>query len=181
MNEPALRRMGVEEFLLWEDGTDRRHELVDGHPIAMAPTKEAHGVVMVNAIVAIDQRLKPPCRAVAEAGIAVDDANLYIADVAVTCSPTSPQGLLREPVLVVEVLSPSTRGFDLGVKADDYSTMPSMREIWLIDSERRWVRLWRRQGELWTVTLPIVGQGAFESAVLEDRITLDGLYAGTGL
>jgi Uma2 family endonuclease len=181
MNEPALRRMSVDEFLLWDDGSSQRYELVDGHPVAMAPTREAHGVMTLNAGAEIRQRLKLPCRAVAEAGIAIDDANLYIADVAVTCSPPSPQGMLQAPVLVVEVLSPSTRGFDLGIKADAYSTLPSVREIWLIDSERRWVRLWWREGERWIVSLPIQGQGTFASQVLGDEITLDGLYLGSGL
>jgi Uma2 family endonuclease len=181
MNEPALRRMSVDEFLLWDDGSSQRYELVDGHAVAMAPTREAHGAITARAIVEIDRRLKPPCRTVAEAGIAVDDANFYIADVAVTCSPPSPQGMLQAPVLVVEVLSPSTRGFDLGIKADAYSTLPSVREVWLIDGERRWVRLWRREGEHWIVSLPIQGQGTFASQVLDAEITLDSLYLGSGL
>ena len=46
MAEAAERRWRVEEFLAWDDGTDRRHELVDGRIVAMAPPSEAHAAIV---------------------------------------------------------------------------------------------------------------------------------------
>ena len=46
MAEPAEKRWTVAEFLAWDDGTDRRYELVDGRIVAMAPPSEAHGTIV---------------------------------------------------------------------------------------------------------------------------------------
>jgi Uma2 family endonuclease len=44
----AKRRMSLQEFLRWDDGTDRRYELIDGMPVAMAPPAEAHRFLLAN-------------------------------------------------------------------------------------------------------------------------------------
>lgn len=181
MSEPALKLMTVDEFLAFEDGTSTRYELVGGQIVAMAPARDVHGTIVLNAAFAIRTLLPKGCRPVGEAGIFVDDLNFYEADVAVTCSPPDDRGYSRDPTLLVEVLSPSTRSHDLGAKADAYSQLPSVREIWLVDSERRWVRQWRRIAEGWIVTLPITGQASFRSDVLGAEISLDQLYAETAL
>ncbi len=84
MGEPALRAMTADEFLAWDDGTDTRHELVDGEIVAMAPPTDAHGTIAVNVGVEIADRLRAraPCRAIGEAGIRLDDATIS--------RPTSP-------------------------------------------------------------------------------------------
>jgi Uma2 family endonuclease len=87
---------------------------------------------------------------------------------------------MEEPFLVVEVLSPSTRRDDLGVKVVGYQEVSTIREIWAVDSERRWLRVWRRSGDDWIEPLP-VRAGAFRSEVLDGDVTLDELYAGTSL
>lgn len=178
MAEPARRAMTVEEFLAFTDGTDTRYELVGGELVAMAPPLERHSVVAFAVAVAIDRHLPRGCRGLVEAGIRLDAHTLFQADLAVSCAPLDPNGLVRDPVLIVEVLSDSTRSFDLGEKADRYSQLPSCREIWLVDSTRPWMRLWRRAGELWTVTLPIF-EGSFPSEVLGTSIPLAELYRGT--
>lgn len=180
MAEPARRRMTVEEFLAFEDGTDTRHELVGGELVAMAPPLERHSTVAFAVATAIAARLPSGCRGLVEAGIRLDESNLFQADLAVSCAPVDPEGLVRDPVLIVEVLSDGTRRFDLGEKADRYSQLPSCREIWLVDSTRPWLRLWRRSGDLWTVTLPIT-QGSFRSEVLGAEVPVVELYRGTDL
>ena len=44
MAEPTIKRMTLDEFLHWEDGTDTRYELIDGFSVAMAPPAEAHRI-----------------------------------------------------------------------------------------------------------------------------------------
>ena len=97
-----------------------------------------------------------------------------------TCERLQPRKLMEQPLLLVEVLSPSTRRTDFGVKILGYQELPSAREIWAVDSEERSVRVWRRAGDEWIMTLPIRA-GSFRSAVLGDEIALDELYAGTDL
>jgi Uma2 family endonuclease len=124
MAEPARKPMTADEFLDWDDGTDTRHELVDGLVLAMAPTTDAHGTIAVNAALEINGRLdgRPPCRAIAEAGIRLDDGNHYEADVAATCAEPRGGRYVEEPFLIVEVLS----GIDGGPRPrGDTATLPS--------------------------------------------------------
>ncbi len=53
--------------------------------------------------------------------------------------------VILNPMLVVEVLSPSTRDYDLGRKASFYRTIPSLATLLFVDSERRWVQRQTRQ------------------------------------
>jgi Uma2 family endonuclease len=182
MAERAERRMTVDEFLGWDDGTETRYELVDGVPVAMAPGMSFHGTVQVNAGAQIDRRLegRQPCRAVVEAGIHIDATSFYVADVAVTCASVENTQALATPLLVVEVLSPSTRAHVISRKLPDYKLLPSVMEIWLLDSERRWAQIWWREAEGWHGR-DFVGSASFASAVLDDLVELDRLYRNTTL
>ncbi|MFM2043977.1 MAG: hypothetical protein RLY86_2553 [Pseudomonadota bacterium] len=178
----AEKLMPVEEFLSFEDGTDTRYELVDGHLRAMAPPSEAHGTVVVNLGAALKRHLPPGCRVVAEAGIrppAGSDWNYWQADLIVTCTGRARDGQgLSAPVLVVEVLSPSTMDHDRGRKVPGYTTLPSVRDILLVGSEDRWVQHWSRQADGWFVR-DVIGQGEVLPACLNGAaITLDDLYEG---
>ncbi|BCX17737.1 MAG: hypothetical protein KatS3mg117_1419 [Geminicoccaceae bacterium] len=181
MGEAAEQLWTVEAFLARGERPGVREELVDGRIVAMAPPRPVHGVVVQNTAFAIRRRLRPPCRLIGEAAIRIDDRTLFEADLAVACGRPDPRAETVDPVLVVEVLSPSTREFDLGRKAYAYSELPSCREIWLVDSEQRWVRVWRRLAEGWSVSLPMRGSVRFESAVLGDSIELDAFYEESGL
>jgi Uma2 family endonuclease len=138
--------MTADEFLRWDDGTDTRHELVDGEIVAMAPPTDAHGSITGNAWGEIDARLRarPPCRATVEAGIRLDATNHYQADVAATCAETRGSLYVEAPFLIVEVISQSSERDDFGLKVHRYSLLPSVREIWLVDSRSRWVQVWKR-------------------------------------
>lgn len=184
MGEPARRPMTADEFLAWDDGTDTRHELVDGVVTAMPPSTTRHGTVAGNAWGEITARLekRPPCYAIVEGGVRLDDGNHYKADVAATCAEPSEALYVEEPFLVVEVLSESTGDRDLGAKTQRYLELPSLREIWLIDSRKRWVQVWRRAGEAWIVGLPMRGSAAFASEALGgEPVALDRPYRNTGL
>jgi len=120
MADAAERRWTVEAFLDWDDGTDRRYELVDGQIVSMTPPSETHGTIVLNLGSAIRSRLRLPCRAVVESGIrpANRDDSFYQFDLAVTCSPAEPgRRYIAEPVLIVEVLSPSTELHDRGASS----------------------------------------------------------------
>src|SRR5919106_89333 len=111
MASHAPQRMTLADFLAWDDGTDRRYQLVDGVLTMMAPAAEAHGELALSLGAEIRSRLKRPCRVISEAGITVPDRSdtYYVANLAVTCVPREAgRRMVAEPVLIVEVLSPST-------------------------------------------------------------------------
>ena len=127
MASRALQRMTLAEFLDWDDGSDRRHQLVDGIPTMMAPALEAHGELAISIGAEIRSRLQPPCRVIGEAGITIPDRRdtFYVADLAITCAPREPgRRIVALPVVIVEVLSPSTGPVDRWRKVADYRTLP---------------------------------------------------------
>jgi Uma2 family endonuclease len=154
MAEPAIRGMTVDEFLRWEDGTDTRYELVGGVVVAMAPPAPAHGFLAARLCIAIGSALRSraPCMVQIEAGVARPDRDdtCYVADLVVTCNPPSPdEPVIGDPLLIVEVLSPTTASHDRQRKVADYRQIASVQEILLIDSQTVFAEVLRRSGDQW--------------------------------
>jgi Uma2 family endonuclease len=186
MAEPAIRGMTVDEFLRWEDGTDTRYELVGGVVVAMAPPAPAHGFLAARLCIAIGSALRsrPPCMVQIEAGVARPgrDDTYYVADLAVTCNPPPPdEPVIGEPLLIVEVLSPTTASHDRQRKVADYRQIASVQEILLIDSQTVFAEVLRRNGDQW-ITEIVQGLAAtlFLSSV-PLRIPMAELYEGVPL
>ena len=154
MAEPAIRGMTVDEFLRWEDGTDTRYELVDGYVVAMAPPAPAHGRLAARLAGVLDATLRgrPPCAVQSGAGIIRPDRNdlCYVADLAVSCEELrADDRLISAPILIVEILSPSTAVFDRQGKVAEYRQIASIQEILLIDSQTVFAEVLRREGDRW--------------------------------
>src|SRR5918996_551482 len=178
MASPAPKRMTLAEFLEWDDGSDRRYQLLDGVPVMMAPSLEAHGELALALGAEIRTRLKPPCRVISEAGIVIPDRadTYYIADLAVTCAPREPgRRMVVEPVLVVEVLSPSTSQVDRWRKVADYRTLSSVQEILVAFSDERRVEVQRRTPDGWRVE-DLIGRAEISLACCNAPLPLDAVY-----
>src|SRR5271169_4633752 len=165
MAEPAIRHMRLEEFLRWDDGTDTRYELIDGFPVAMAPPAEAHRILAVRLVSRIDAALagRRPCNAQVEPGVVRPDRgdSYYVPDIAVTCEPNEAgRQAMVDPILIVEILSPSTERTGRRLKLPAYQTMESVREIMFIDADSHHAELYRRsQSDHWRIQL-VRGAGA---------------------
>lgn len=143
--------MTVAEFLTWPgDGTGRIYELVDGELRAQDPASDAHGTIDGNLIAIVHRHLRehrPHCRVVGQAGIAPRlraNWNYRVPEFAVTCAPNRADvHMTPEPVLLVEVLSPSNRR-ETWSNVPLYASVPSVQEILLVDSEEIGAELLRR-------------------------------------
>jgi len=179
--------MNVEAFLRWSSGDDRRHELIDGRILPMAPPSQAHGALVARLAQAVGEALrrKPPCRIGTEVGLRVvgSDYDYYAADLAVTCAPHRlGQQDIPEPILIVEVLSPSTELHDRKIKLPDYRRLASVEEIALVDSETAYVEVHRRlDGERWLTELVTGLNGALRLASVGMELPLAALYEGLEL
>jgi Uma2 family endonuclease len=186
MSEAAFKRMTVAEFLRWEDGTDTRYELLAGFPVAMAPPAPAHGLLAAQLCIRIGVALQSrrPCMVQIEAGIARPDRDdtCYIADLAVTCKPPRRgDQLIAEPVLIVEVLSPSTGLYDRQTKVADYRRIPSVQEILLIDSASIFAEVLRREGDRWITEIVRGLQATLSLVSIGLTAAMSDLYEGIDL
>lgn len=167
----------VQAFLAHVGEPDTRYELIGGEIVAKSPPKDGHARIAGNAAIEIGRRLdgREPCGVMTEAGVMVSDNDYYVADLLVACAEARPEAGASEPKLIVEVLSPSTRAHDRGVKVPAYCDIDGVEEIWLISSMRRHVQLWCRQSDGWLVRDFVEG-ASFASAFLHDQIALTQLY-----
>jgi Uma2 family endonuclease len=183
MAEPAIRRMTLDEFLRWDDGTDTRYELIDGFPLAMAPPARAHGILCatLGAMINAGLRSKRPCRAQTEAGIPhpTRDDTSYIADLAVTCRPHERgEQLLRDPILIVEILSRGTERHDRRVKVPAYRDIERVQEILLVDSEAAYAEISRRRDSGWLSEIVRGQDTELHLSSIDLRLSMEELYEG---
>jgi Uma2 family endonuclease len=183
MAEPAIRRMTLEEFLRWDDGTDTRYELIDGFPVAMAPPAEAHRILALRLGSRIDAALagRRPCNAQIEPGVVRPDRadSYYVPDIAVTCEPNEPgRQAMVDPILIVEILSPSTERTDRRLKPPAYQAIESVREIMLIDADSHHAELYRRKSDRWGIQLVRGAEASLLLTTVDLRISMSELYEG---
>jgi Uma2 family endonuclease len=186
MAELATKPMTLDEFLRWDDGTETHYELIGGFPVAMAPPAAAHRMLAARLVTRIDTALaaRRPCNAQGEAGVArTDRADSYFeADIVASCERHEfGQQALKEPFLIVEILSPSTERHDRRVKLPIYRQIETVQEILLIASDGMYAELHRRSGAQW-ITEILRGADArlaLNSAGIE--IPLAELYEGIAL
>jgi Uma2 family endonuclease len=177
-NPAADRRMTVAEFLDFDDGTDTRHELVEGRPVAMNPPKVRHVVMTGNLFRALDRKISPPCQPFVGGGVARSDEDdeYRLPDVFVSCAELR-ESYFDQPRLLIEILSASTAKEDRTAKLDFYKSFPSAEAVMLVWQDTRRVELHLRHAEGWLVTSTI-GQGTVAVPPLGLELSLDEIYAG---
>jgi len=186
MAELAVKPMTLDEFLRWDDGTETHYELIGGFPVAMAPPAEAHRILTMRLGSRVDAALshRRPCNAQIEAGvIRPDRADTYFeADIAATCEGNEPgRQAIKDPFLIIEILSPSTERHDRRVKLPAYRQISTVQEIVLIASDGLYVELHRRAGEQWITEILRSSEGVLALSSVDIEIPISDLYEGIAL
>ncbi len=161
-----------EEYRRWAEAQRRgRYERVAGEVVAMAPERGAHLRIKAATWLALRQAIAAagvPCQALPDgATVEVGDDTDYEPDAVVNCGEPMDDDAVAapNPVVVVEVLSPSTRSVDTGAKLTDYFRVPSIRHYLIVRADRRAVVHHRRRDD--------AGGGIETQLVTERRIMLD--------
>ena len=183
MADLAVKPITLEEFFRWDDGTETHYELIGGFPVAMAPPAEVHRVLAVRLVTRIDGALsaRRPCNAQVEAGvIRPDRADTYFeADIAASCAPIEiGRQAIRDPFLIVEILSPSTERHDRRVKLPAYRQMETVQEILLVASDERYAELHRRAGKQWITEILRGNEARISLISVSVEIAIADLYEG---
>jgi Uma2 family endonuclease len=180
----------VEEFLRWQGGkAGVVYELVEGAIRAQDAASDTHGTVHTRLVTALTQhldRVRPGCRVVTGAGVRPrlrGRWNYRVPELAVTCTPNRADvHEVPEPILIVEVLSPSNAR-DTWSNVALYASLPSVTEILVVHSTRIGAELLRRQSDgSWpTEPEPIAAGGRLELACIGLELPLGDVYRGTHL
>ena len=150
----ARHRYTYDEYLAFERSANTRHEFFDGEIYAMAGGTPTHAAISVNVSSLLREQLRGRgCQAyssdlrirVLETGLAT------YPDVTVVCGQREldpeDRNTITNPVLLVEVLSPSSAAYDRGEKLEHYKRIPSLREVVLVAHDERLIEVWQRAGD----------------------------------
>jgi Uma2 family endonuclease len=164
MSRQLQRKMTVDEFLVWAEGRDGRWELYNGVPYAMAPERARHGEVKFAVQTALVQAIRKaglPCHMRPDgATVRISEHVAHEPDALVYCGPKHPDDSIEvpNPVILVEVASPSTRKIDASLKLTGYFSLTSVHHYLIIDPDGPPVIHHRRQTD-GTILTRIVHDG----------------------
>jgi len=151
--QPRRLRLTADEFIAWAaDQPHGRYELAGGEVVAMAPERAGHARTKYAAAKALEAAILArglPCEAMIDGmAVRIDDLTVYEPDALVRCGPRTPDDAMQitDPVVVVEVVSPSSRALDSGAKLSDYFRLPSVRHYLVINIDARAVTHHRSDG-----------------------------------
>ena len=186
MGQPNQRRRYTpEEYLALEASSEERHEYFDGEVFAMAGGTKSHNLIKGNIMAGLRAGVRQSgCRVYDESvRLAVqDDFHYTYPDVVVTCDPADRRDayLIRQPVLIVEVLSPSTADYDRSRKFTQYQKIASLRHYILV-SQTAWVLEWFRRDDAgqWIYTVFSDPAAVLEIPELNLRLPLNAVYEDT--
>jgi Uma2 family endonuclease len=146
--------MTLTEFLSWDpaDPSGRAWQLIDGEPVAMDPGSETHAALQAEIGALLRNHLADrgsPYRLLSQPGIVPRvraNRNFRIPDLAVTCAPPTLGLMATDPILLIEILSPSNEA-ETRANIWAYTTIPSVREILAVHSTRIEAEMLRRTAD----------------------------------
>jgi Uma2 family endonuclease len=171
--------MSVAEFLAWEETQELRWEFDGFAPTAMTGGTVAHDVIQANLVIALGNRLRgTPCRVHGNSLKIEVAGRIRYPDAFVACTPLSAlETVRRDPVVIFEVLSPSTARTDRVEKMHEYWETPSIQRYVLIEQDAVSAMAFTRGDESWS------GRVLWPGSVLAlpeigIELPLDELYEG---
>lgn len=177
-------RITPEEYLAFERGSDTRHEYYAGVIVAMAGGTARHNRIAGSTYVSMYNQLRGRNCNIYPSDMRVKaiSTNIYsYPDVTVTCGDEqfedSREDSLLNPVVIIEVLSPSTEKFDRGKKFQSYRTIPSLREYILIAQDDYHIERFVRYGENTWLLSEATGKDAYiEISAIQCVLRLEEIY-----
>lgn len=173
-----------EEYLAFEEQSLYRHEYINGTVYSMSGASLAHNRIAQQLVVALRPHLRGgPCEPFfLDAKLEIRTASdriMYYPDVMVSCRPEDrTDQVVRNPKLVVEILSKSTQHIDRREKAMTYQRVPAIEEYVLIAQNQPRVIVHRRAGS-WQPMIYTSTDARLELRSIELQISLAQIYEGS--
>ncbi len=176
--------VSVVEYLHDEELSAVKHEYINGTVHAMAGGTVGHGEMGKRIVVALSNLLQGKPHRPHNSDIAVHlsqnrDERYYYPDASVTCGPLDLSArALENPVVIFEVLSPTTARFDQSEKKDAYLACESIQHYVIVDPERVNVVIYSREADGWKMTAYDELTDALALTAVEVTLSLAEIYEG---
>jgi Uma2 family endonuclease len=179
----ALRRprMSIEEFLAWENCQEKRWEFDGFEPRAMVGGSSRHNRIVGALEFALRQRLADRCIVYRETMRLRLEHTARYPDLMVVCTPVADDAQeVADPVVVIEVLSPTTARTDRIEKNREYEAAPSIRRYILLEQDTIAAEVYVREDRRW-VRSTVTGEGILVMPEISVELPLAEAYAGLEL
>ncbi len=182
MSNVAEKLMSLDEFLTWEHDQPERYEYANGVATMMTGGSAAHVTIAMNLAFALRQALRGTgCGPFGSDMKVIANHTVRYPDISVTCRPVGDRDdHLSDPILIIEVISPSTEREDRGRKKFDYFATSSIRQYAIIEQDEHLIDLYTRTGDRWTDEI-IEGNSVLNLSSIGVEVTLDAIYEDTEL
>ncbi|HXU33621.1 MAG TPA: Uma2 family endonuclease [Thermoanaerobaculia bacterium] len=186
MESEAKSRFTPEEYLVLDRAAEERSEYLDGEMFAMPGGSRSHALILTNLIRELGSQLRSrPCEVYgSDMRLWVEASGLYTyPDLSVVSGepifgPDGRRDILRNPILLIEVLSPSSEAYDRGKKFEHYRAIPSFREYLLVSQESPLVdRFLRQESGIWLFSTARGLDAEVELSSIGARLALSEVYA----
>lgn len=175
--------MTVEEYLEWEAKQELHYEYINGEIVAMTGGTIPHNKIALNFYTALRPHLSARGCEAYVSDVQVKDLRnqrYFYPDLVVTCNQEdlNARDFIEYPIVIVEILSPSTAAYDRGKKFSYYRQIPSLQEYILVNSEAQQVEVYRRgEGKMWAY-FPYETGDAIALNSIEFECAIASLYEG---
>ncbi|MDM8565718.1 Uma2 family endonuclease [Candidatus Halobeggiatoa sp. HSG11] len=154
MGLPQRKLFTIDEYLLLEENSVTKNELIHGEIYSMAGAKKNHVKITGNiSYNLIHHLLNSDCDVYATDMKLKAGLDCYYPDVFITCEQEDNELVLEKAILIVEVLSDSTESFDKSVKLESYFQIPTLKEYLLVSQNKVEVWIYRRMGNKWELEI----------------------------
>ncbi len=182
MNLALRKPMSLAEFLEWESKQDLRYEFDGFQPVAMTGGTAGHAEIQANIAAALRNWLRgKPCKFFGSDLKIEVDGKIRYPDGFVVCSPVPPAAtVVRDPVVIFEVLSPSTASKDRTVKSREYLATPSVQRYVMLEQDRIAATVYVRVDGDWKVHV-LLEDASLSMPEIGVEIPLAEFYEGLAL
>ena len=183
MNVLTKTRMTVDQYLAWAQQQPGRYELFRGEVYAMSPKTAGHADIKAAIYVAMRDGIRArelPCHVLPDGmTVRIDEATAYEPDALVYCGEKLPPSAIEvpTPVIVVEVLSPATRQFDVAAKFAGYFRLAGIVHYLIVDPGQSLV-LHHRRGAGEDIVTRVVTEGTIALDPPGLELALNDIYGG---
>jgi Uma2 family endonuclease len=184
MGEPAIKYISPQEYLQFERESPTKHLYLEGEVVAMAGASLAHNDIVANLLREIGSFLKgTQCKIrPSDLRISIPSANSYTyPDATIICGNPEMEDdkfdTARNPAVIFEVLSGSSKEYDRGNKFLYYQRIASLQEFILIDSFKKYAVIYTRQSpDLWKIETFEDNNAILPIKTIDYKLSFDDLY-----